>query len=89
MSEPIIILEAAAAFKAASDKYDEARVEMENLELDVKLAVRAGYPAAAAEKARDEYRTGTWSPSYRARAEAGKALCAAVGVEPDKLKYSL
>jgi hypothetical protein len=89
MNKPTLIVEAAKAFKAASDEYEKARTQMEDLEIDVKLAVRAGYPAAAAEQARDEYRNKTWGPAYRARSKAGKALAEAIGVAPNDLKYSL
>lgn len=80
---------AAERFKAAARKYHEVNEQADNLELDVKLAIRTGYPAAAAEKARDDYRRETWLPAYRERKEAALALCAAMGVQPDDLKYSL
>jgi hypothetical protein len=83
------LIEAAKQFKADADTYAATQQTMDDLELDVKLAVRAGFPPAAAEQARDDYRSRNWAPSYRARAVAARALCAEIGVSVADLKYAL
>jgi hypothetical protein len=83
------LIAAAERFKITSKTFTEVQEHMEGLELDVKLAIRSGFPPAASEKVRDEYRTGTWMPAYRERKASAAMLCEAIGVSIEELKYSL
>jgi hypothetical protein len=80
---------AAARFKAAAKAFAETVKQVEELELDVRIALRSNIPALDAEQARDSYRQNNWYPAYKEREDAAQALCKAIGVSASDLKYSL
>lgn len=73
------------AVKAEAD----ARIELNNKDLDLKIAQREGRPALEFEKELDRVRGKVWYPAYKELAPAAVELCDAIGVSPKELKRTL